>query len=216
MATRRSRDAGPSARRVRINLAQLRERRGVSLRALSKRLEQLGHPLMASGLSKIETGDRRADVDDLLALAIALDVSPNGLLLPGTAHDQKVELTPEAETTELMAWRWATGEAALRADLWTDRPVDIDLDRSARFRKENRPHDHSGETSLDDLEEHEEALAPAVRACREAIEKSGLPREDVLQYISLALKLQEWFGPMVKEAKGRRTDDKGGRRGKHR
>ena len=193
MGTRRSYAPGPTSRRVRTNLSELREQRRISLRSLSLRLERLGHPLLASGLSKIETGARRADVDDLMALAVALDVSPNRLFLTGTAGDEKIELTPETVASERTAWRWGTGEAALPVDLWTDKPVSIDLDRSKRFRQENRPHDPSLETTLQDLEKHKEALAGAVRACREAVEKSGLPQEDVLSYVGLTLRMGELF-----------------------
>lgn len=221
MGTRRGHEAGPTAQRVRTNLAELRERRGVSLRTLSKRLERLGHPLLASGLSKIETGARRADVDDLTALAIALDVSPNRLLLPGTAGKKKVELTSEAEATEVTAWRWATGEAALPNDLWTDTPGGIDLDRAKEFRKENRPHDR--ETGIEDLQEHRDALFPAIRACEEAIEKTGLSRQRFLESIRLVLEIHEFFWAFESDTaqtitpvkKKRRADGKGGSSGKH-
>lgn len=191
-------------------MSELRKERRVSLRSLSERLERLGHPLLASGLSKIEMGTRRADVDDLMALAVALDVAPNRLLLTESAGDEKIGLTPDAEASERTVWRWATGEAALPADLWADESTRIDLDRTWRFRKENRPHDGSGQTRINDLEEHQEVLAPAIRACRDAVQKSGLPREDVLNYIELGLKMQEWFDPMVDETIKQRGDSRGG------
>jgi transcriptional regulator with XRE-family HTH domain len=204
MGTRRGYEPGPTAQRVRANLNQIRNQRRISLRALSKRLEQLKHPLLASGLSKIETGARRADVDDLVAFAIALDVAPNRLLLTGTAGDEKIELTPEAEASELTAWRWATGEDALPVDLWTDRPAAFDADRASRFSEENRPHDRSGQTPVRELEKHEEVLAGAVEACREAVEMSGLPRDDVLGYVALALRMGELFG---RKGEGGQSDE---------
>ena len=36
-------------------------------------------------LSAIENGDRRADVDDLVAIAAALDISPAAMLMPAVA-----------------------------------------------------------------------------------------------------------------------------------
>ena len=222
MGTRRSYEPGPTAHRVRVNLAEVRERRRVSLRALSKRVELLGHPLLASGLSKIETGARRADVDDLVALAIALDVSPNRLLLPGTAGKKKVELTSEAEATEVTAWRWATGEAALPANLWTDtRGGGIDLDRAKEFRKENQP--HVRETGFEDLQEHRDDLFPAIRACEEAIAKTGMSRQRFLETIRLVLEMHELFWSLEPNTaqtitpvkKKRRADGKGGSSGKH-
>jgi transcriptional regulator with XRE-family HTH domain len=194
MGTRRGYEPGPTAQRVRANLNKLRDQRRISLRALSKRLERLGHPLLASGLSKIEVGTRRVDVDDLLGLAIGLDVAPNRLLFTGTAGDDKIGLTPEAEASQLTAWRWATGEAALPLDLWTDNPASIDLDRARRFREENRPHDPGQNTPIRDVQKHEGVLADAVQACGEAVEKSGLPREVVLSYVAMGLRMRELFG----------------------
>jgi transcriptional regulator with XRE-family HTH domain len=194
MGTRRGYEPGPTAQRIRANLNQLRDQRRISLRALSKRLDRLGHPLLASGLSKIEMGTRRADVDDLVAIAIALDVAPNRLLLVGTAGEEKLELAPEAQASERIVWLWATGEAPLPVDLWSDTPGTIDLNRARRFRDENRPHDRSGQTPITELFEQEGVLAPAIEACREAVERSGLPREDVLHYVALALRMGELFG----------------------
>jgi len=184
-------EAGPTARRVRANIREIRDRRRVSLRALSERLSQLGHPLLASGLSKIETGDRGADVDDLVALALALDVAPNRLLLTGTVGENKIELTPEAEASESAAWRWATGDAAIPPDLylWAESQPDTDLDRARRFEIENRPHDPPDLTPLADIKQHEDALAVATKACREAVAQTGLPRETVLNYVAFALRL---------------------------
>jgi transcriptional regulator with XRE-family HTH domain len=38
--------------------------------------------ILLSGLTRIERGERRVDVDDLLALSVVLGVTPNRLLLP--------------------------------------------------------------------------------------------------------------------------------------
>ena len=113
MGTRRSSEPGPAARRVRNNLRQLRDEKHVSLRDLSKILEQQGHPILASGLSKIETGDLRADVDDLIAIALALDVVPNRLLLTKTADEREIiELTPGIETSERCGVELGDGRCA--------------------------------------------------------------------------------------------------------
>jgi transcriptional regulator with XRE-family HTH domain len=75
-------ERGEVGDRVARNLRRLRERRNLTLQALSERLSELGRPILASGLSKIEQGDRRVDVDDLAALANALDTVPSQLLEP--------------------------------------------------------------------------------------------------------------------------------------
>jgi hypothetical protein len=60
---------------------------------------------------KIERGERRVDVDDLVALAAALGVNPNRLVMPPQARRAaSAAITEAAETTEQLAWDWAKGE----------------------------------------------------------------------------------------------------------
>lgn len=66
--------------KVAENVANLREQRGLTLDQLSTRLREMGRPIIASGISKIEQGERRVDADDLVALARALEVMPVELL----------------------------------------------------------------------------------------------------------------------------------------
>jgi tetratricopeptide (TPR) repeat protein len=62
-----------------------------------------------STLSKVANGDRRVDVDDLVALALALDVSPNAIILPGDASPgTQVHLTPARAVDARQSWQWAT------------------------------------------------------------------------------------------------------------
>jgi hypothetical protein len=53
---------------------------------LSRRLTELGRPIAPLGLRHIEADNRRVDVDDLVFLAVALDVAPLALLTPGAGH----------------------------------------------------------------------------------------------------------------------------------
>jgi len=46
----------------------------------------VGRPLGHSAVDQIEKGTRRVDVDDLMALAAALGVSPITLLMPGMSR----------------------------------------------------------------------------------------------------------------------------------
>jgi len=73
-------EIGPNGPRVMLSVSAYRHRLGWSLSELSNRLTKLGHPLHRTVLHKIETGARRIDVDDLVALALALDVTPGELL----------------------------------------------------------------------------------------------------------------------------------------
>ncbi|MGW3846908.1 helix-turn-helix domain-containing protein [Streptomyces fagopyri] len=106
------------------NLRRLREARGQSLRALSAETHKVGRPLSADAINKIENGRspedggpespapiRRVDADDLVALAIVLNVSPNALLLPPKWTEEKIQITPNTELTAKTAWLWAEGRA---------------------------------------------------------------------------------------------------------
>lgn len=73
---------GPVGDIVRANIRRIREVRDHSLRELAKHLADIGHPIVASGIQRIEVGTRRVDVDDLVALAKTLDVPPVDLLEP--------------------------------------------------------------------------------------------------------------------------------------
>ena len=79
MGTRKV-DQGETGHLVAANLRRLREEQHLSLHDLSVRLAALGRPILPSGLSKIEQGTRRVDVDDLVALADALRTVPSRLL----------------------------------------------------------------------------------------------------------------------------------------
>ncbi|MFE6521893.1 helix-turn-helix domain-containing protein [Streptomyces sp. NPDC057794] len=105
-------ELGPTGRTVAANVKRLRESRGLTLRALSAELKERGRPLSADALNKIENGDgneargiRRVDVDDLMALAVVLDVSPLALLLP---HDARgaTDITAAGQVDGREAWTW--------------------------------------------------------------------------------------------------------------
>jgi transcriptional regulator with XRE-family HTH domain len=123
-------EKGATTVRVAANIRAVRELRGLNPQELSDRVAALGRHVNQSSLWKIESGDRRVDVDDLVALALALGVTPDLLLLRTSDAESVVELVPGRTATSLDAWRWATGVAPLPGD---DTPRD-------RFRRENRPH----------------------------------------------------------------------------
>jgi 8-oxo-dGTP diphosphatase len=133
---------GPIGRRVAASLRQIRDDRRLTTAQLSALLSRLGRPILATGITKTEAGDRRIDVDDLVALAVALDTTPNRLLLPSTADDaESVELTPEVRVSALDAWKWATGEEPLPAGAAPpERQMLVRNDRERYFTRENQPH----------------------------------------------------------------------------
>jgi transcriptional regulator with XRE-family HTH domain len=76
-------EAEPASKVLATRVHEVRDRRGLSLRDLAKLLdEECGYKLSASQLSKIETGERKPSIDDLLAIAAALNVAPLSLILP--------------------------------------------------------------------------------------------------------------------------------------
>lgn len=95
--------------------ASVRALRGrPSLQALSDRLTELGRRILPIGLSRLENGGRRVDADDLVALAIALGVNPNALLLPrDLPPDAEIELTPRFRARAWQAWAWMDGRQPL-------------------------------------------------------------------------------------------------------
>ncbi len=76
----KSKETGAASQRVARNVRLLRHHRNLTAAALSARLTGIGHPIVDTGILKIEHGDRRVDVDDLTALAEALQVEACALL----------------------------------------------------------------------------------------------------------------------------------------
>ncbi|MDN6537500.1 MAG: helix-turn-helix transcriptional regulator [Corynebacterium variabile] len=113
---------GPTGEAVRANVKRLRESQNLTFAELSRRLDALGNPIPPLGLRRIEQGDRKVDVDDLMALAVALRVAPSILLLPDTdSGDDQVEATGIRGITVQKLWEWIlTGDAIPNEDGVTD------------------------------------------------------------------------------------------------
>ncbi|HZN80480.1 MAG TPA: helix-turn-helix transcriptional regulator [Mycobacterium sp.] len=116
MATRRV-EIGPTGETVRANVARVRNRQGLTLRDVADRLAGIGRPMAHNTVSEIERGARRVDVDDLMALAVALGVSPVTLLMPAV---HSVEPQDDVESTGVAVpvpaerlWEWLTAEYPL-------------------------------------------------------------------------------------------------------
>jgi transcriptional regulator with XRE-family HTH domain len=68
---------------IRRRLREIRDSRRLTRKQLADRLEAIGYPIEALTLARIEGGRvKRLTVDDVIALAYALDVSPLFLMLP--------------------------------------------------------------------------------------------------------------------------------------
>lgn len=123
----------------------------MSTRAVAAAMTEIGRPVAATAITKIEAGDRRVDVDDLVALAIALDVSPVTLLLPDIDSvtnieadvintSKAVQLTENVSVPWEIAWRWAHG---------TDQLPGRRSVSSSKFFEENRPYDRGMEYEIE-------------------------------------------------------------------
>ena len=110
---------------VAVRIKEVRTRRGLTAAQLAIRCAGVGRPdLTASAISNIETGRRdntgrrRRDVtvDELLALAKALQVSPVHLLVPPAADDEPYQVTPEVAAPALHVREWVRGYGLLPGD----------------------------------------------------------------------------------------------------
>jgi transcriptional regulator with XRE-family HTH domain len=141
-----------TSERAAANLRRLRKRRGLSTYDLADRLKDLGWPIQQSGLTRIERGERRVDADDLVALAAALECSPNLLLMPAETEapgDGEAPRSvpvfggsgPVADARDL--WAWAVGERplVLRDPAHPAEPLSEPTGQEvAMFQVENQPH----------------------------------------------------------------------------
>ena len=99
---------GPTGHRVRMNVKAARARRDLTVRELSSRLQALGQPIAPPELSRLESGLRRIHMDELLALALALNVRvPDLLDEPDAGPGEAVNLTRESSMEAEQYRRWA-------------------------------------------------------------------------------------------------------------
>lgn len=115
--TEKKNPLGPIGERVQWNVERLRTARGLTKADLSARTKEAGRQIPPLGISRIEAGTRRVDADDLVVLAVALNVEPNSLLLPPVADDEPVDLAPDRRVTARTAWAWALGYRTAM-DVW--------------------------------------------------------------------------------------------------
>ncbi|MFD5231378.1 helix-turn-helix domain-containing protein [Streptomyces qaidamensis] len=76
----RSLEIGPAGMRAARTIEILPTERGLSQPELAARVTAIGRPMTNTMLSRIERAQRRCDIDDIVALAQALRISPLALL----------------------------------------------------------------------------------------------------------------------------------------
>lgn len=91
---------GATGETAAATIKQVREMKNLTFAEMSRRLDAINWPIAPLGLKRIENCERRIDVDDLMALAIVLRVSPMYLLQPISRDlDDKVTATGLGEIT---------------------------------------------------------------------------------------------------------------------
>jgi transcriptional regulator with XRE-family HTH domain len=109
-------DLGPIGINVTHTVRRFREARRLGYAELSRKLADMGRDIPPLGLRRIESGERRVDADDLVALAVALDVSPLALLLP--TRPSSLVLKGDQYAVERI-WHWGRGDEPLTGDALT-------------------------------------------------------------------------------------------------
>ena len=98
---------GPTGLTVAANVRRLREDMNLSYTQLAQRLDALGYPMKPVTVRRLESGERRIGVDDLVAFAVAFDVTPNTLLMPpDVVEADLVELTGLSGHAAYAVWGW--------------------------------------------------------------------------------------------------------------
>lgn len=111
-------EPGPTGRRVAEAIRRIRrgDKQDITTAEMSRRLTAIGQPIPDTSITKTEQGTRRVDADDLVAISLALGVTPNTLLLPQVDYlgsRDWHQLTPVAGGTAEHLWQWAQGERPL-------------------------------------------------------------------------------------------------------
>lgn len=141
---------GSTAEVFATNITRFRGLRGMTLADLSERMAEIGRSMTGNTISTIENKQRRADVDDVMALAAALDVSPAALLMPhvdpadstdpsdlSLLYERDVRTSASTEPVEAgQLWLWLTGESPLTAPQYKDQ---VDEFAVENWRREQVP-----------------------------------------------------------------------------
>lgn len=187
-------ELGPTGRRLASALRRIRrgETQDITTAEMSRRLTALGQPIPDTGITKTEQGTRRVDVDDLVAISLALGVTPNTLLLPQPGYLDGAEwhqLTPEAGGSPEQLWQWAQGEMppvilAPDGQSWLgggDHPM-------AAFAIRNRPYLTAPRPPAAEDDGTEVALRGLASAVAEALH-AGAPSTEVRRVVELTIAL---------------------------
>ncbi len=149
----------------------------MSVRALSARLGELGRPILASGINKVEQGQRRVDTDELIAFAVALGVNPNALLLPAIADGTMLELLPGVAVTADKAWKWADGREPLKEPFDEDDHADFQMRARPKGRRQYYRRDELSAEDRKEVERRQREIAQRLYPGDQERQEAHMDRE---------------------------------------
>ena len=97
----------------RARLREVRRLKGWTQQQLADALADAGVKLDASAITRLERGTRGLSLDDVLAIAAALGVSPLHLFVP-LDNDEELNVAPSLTANALDVRAWVRGQRPLR------------------------------------------------------------------------------------------------------
>jgi len=116
--TGRKMEFGATGAAVAANLRQIRTSQNLLYTQVSARLREIGREIPPLAVRRIEDGERQTTVDDLVALASVLGVSPVTLLMPASSvRSELVETAARSRPIHAERyWYWLLADTALAED----------------------------------------------------------------------------------------------------
>ncbi|WP_426998181.1 helix-turn-helix domain-containing protein [Pseudarthrobacter sp. N5] len=108
-------ELGATGEAVAHNVKRLREAANLTYTEVSRGITDLKRSISPLAIRRIEEMERRVDVDDLMALALVLDVTPISLLYPGAeSGEEEVRATGlKSPVSAKSLWGWMSAESPL-------------------------------------------------------------------------------------------------------
>lgn len=120
-------ELGPFANVLRANLSARRHELGLTAQEVADRTSHAMRPIGRSAVSEVERGARRVDVDDLVALAVALETSPIDLLTPLTTASEIRLGQDDLLLFPDQTYRWLREGGDIRAIVRPGDPLEAEL-----------------------------------------------------------------------------------------
>jgi len=110
-------EVGATGEAVARNVKRLREAANLTYTEVSKALAGIDRPISPLAVRRIEEGERRVDVDDLVALALVLNVAPVSLLYPGAKErgDEVLATGLNSPVSAETLWNWMVADSPIVA-----------------------------------------------------------------------------------------------------